>query len=78
MVRSIIIIIASSHICFCRARIASAACPEYPVTVTHDYDIFVPFRYRCIKCLKDFGRHSRIKDLQKVKCGRKDCGGDIE
>lgn len=60
------------------ANLASVLCPKIPVSVTHDYVIFKPHRYRCKICSSEFGRFSKLKNIDKYKCGGGGCSGPLE
>eukprot|EP01083_Nonionella_stella_P087502 243487_1 len=43
--------------------------PDISVTTCHDYEINYKFRWKCVKCGKEYGRHSNSIDTLKHRCG---------
>ncbi|KAG6918674.1 hypothetical protein DXG01_012491 [Tephrocybe rancida] len=43
--------------------------PEIEITTRHDYEIGFKFNWKCLKCAKTYGRHSKSIDVTKVVCG---------
>jgi len=43
--------------------------PEIEISTRHDYDISYPFNWKCLKCAKVYGRHSKSIDVDRCLCG---------
>lgn len=59
------------------ARLAAVRYADVPVTVTHNYIVHQPKRYQCVECGHVYGRNSKLRDLQRRRCGKPTCQGSL-
>lgn len=57
------------------AQRAMLLVPHVDVSTCHNYQIFYPFRWQCVSCLHQYGRHSKSIDVTKKSCGQ--CRGTL-
>ena len=54
---------------------AMDALPHLDISTCHDYQIFFAFRWQCVECSQEYGRHSNSIDVGKKVCGQ--CKGRL-
>uniref|UniRef100_A0A061R9L5 Sprt-like metalloprotease n=1 Tax=Tetraselmis sp. GSL018 TaxID=582737 RepID=A0A061R9L5_9CHLO len=50
--------------------------PSLEITTCHQYKIHHPFRWRCVECGREYGRHTNSIDVSRQLCGI--CKGRLE
>ncbi|EKX42309.1 hypothetical protein GUITHDRAFT_74038, partial [Guillardia theta CCMP2712] len=51
------------------ASISAARYPGIKVTTCHNYEIAYKYRYQCVLCHKEYGRHSKSINVETARCG---------